>query len=65
MKYEVNIEIIYERLIRLEAEVAILQIAVEKLKKRDPDKLAQFEISTIKGSSDIAAIIARLNLDNT
>jgi len=50
-------ETIYERVARLEDEVATLRAEVDILKKAMRNKIARYEISTIKGGKDITSII--------
>ncbi len=50
-------ETIYERVARLEDEVATLRAEVDILKKALRNKIARYEISTIKGGKDVTSII--------
>ncbi len=50
-------ETIYERVARLEDEVATLRAEVDILKKAMRNKIARYEISSIKGGKDITSII--------
>jgi uncharacterized protein (UPF0335 family) len=50
-------ETIYERVARLEDEVATLRAEVDILKRALRNKIARFEISTIKKGSDVTSII--------
>ena len=50
-------ETIYERVARLEDEVATLRTEVDILKRAMRNKIARYEISTIKGGKDITSII--------
>ncbi len=50
-------ETIYERVARLEYEVATLRAEVDILKKALRNKIARYEISTIKGGKDVTSII--------
>jgi len=52
-----EVETIYERVARLEDEVATLRVEVDILKKAMRNKIARYEISTIKGGKDITSII--------
>ncbi len=52
-----EVETIYERVARLEDEVATLRAEVDILKKAMRNKIARYEISTIKGGKDITSII--------
>ncbi len=52
-----EIETVYERIARLEDEVATLRAEVDILKKALRNKLARYEISTIKKGSDVSSII--------
>jgi len=50
-------ETIYERVARLEDEVATLRVEVDIFKRALRNKIARFEISTIKKGSDVTSII--------
>ncbi|HSB50724.1 MAG TPA: hypothetical protein VLC72_05300 [Nitrosopumilaceae archaeon] len=50
-------ETIYERVARLEDEVATLRAEVDILKRALRNKIARYEISSIKGGKDISSII--------
>ena len=50
-------ETIYARVARLEDEVAALRAEVDVLKKALRNKIARYEISTIKKGTDISSII--------
>ena len=50
-------ETIYERVARLEDEVAILRAEVDILKRALRNKIARYEISSIKKGTDISSII--------
>ncbi len=50
-------ETIYERVARLEDEVATLRAEVDILKRALRNKIARFEIPTIKKGSDVTSII--------
>ncbi len=50
-------ETIYERVARLEDEVATLRAEVDILKRALRNKIARYEISTIKKGTDISSII--------
>ncbi len=50
-------ETIYERVARLEDEVATLRAEVDILKIVLRNKIARYEISTIKGGKDVTSII--------
>ncbi len=50
-------ETIYERVARLEDEVATLRAEVDIIKGALRNKIARFEISSIKGGKDITSII--------
>jgi len=50
-------ETIYERVARLEDEVATLRAEVDIIKRALRNKIARFEISSIKGGTDISSII--------
>ena len=50
-------ETIYERVARLEDEVATLRAEVDILKRALRNKIARYEISTIKGGKDVTSII--------
>ncbi len=52
-----EVETIYERVARLEDVVATLRVEVDILKKAMRNKIARYEISTIKGGKDITSII--------
>ena len=52
-----EIETVYERIARLEDEVATLRAEVDILKKALRNKIARYEISTIKKGSDVRSII--------
>ncbi len=52
-----EVETIYERVARLEDEVATLRAEVDILKKAMRNKIARYEISSIKGGKDITSII--------
>ncbi len=50
-------ETIYERVARLEDEVATLRVEVDILKKAMRNKIARYEISSIKKGTDLSSII--------
>jgi len=50
-------ETIYERVARLEDEVATLRAEVDIVKRALRNKIARYEISTIKGGKDVSSII--------
>ncbi len=50
-------ETIYERVARLEDEVATLRAEVDILKRAMRNKIARYEISSIKKGTDISSII--------
>ncbi len=50
-------ETIYERVARLEDEVATLRAEVDIIKGALRNKIARFEISSIKGGKDVSSII--------
>ncbi len=50
-------ETIYERVARLEDEVATLRAEVDILKRALRNKIARYEISSIKGGKDVTSII--------
>lgn len=50
-------ETIYERVARLEDEVATLRAEVDIIKSALRNKIARYEISSIKGGKDISSII--------
>ena len=50
-------ETIYERVAKLEDEIALLRSEVDILKKTFRNKIARHEISMIKKGQDIASII--------
>ncbi len=50
-------ETIYERVARLEDEIALLRSEVDILKKALRNKIARHEISMIKKGQDISSII--------
>ncbi len=50
-------ETIYERVARLEDEVATLRAEVDIIKAALRNKIARYEISSIKGGKDITSII--------
>ncbi len=50
-------ETIYNRVARLEDEVATLRAEVDRLKHAMRNKIARHEISMIKGGSDVESII--------
>ncbi len=50
-------ETIYERVARLEDEVATLRGEVDIIKRALRNKIARFEISSIKKGTDISSII--------
>ncbi len=52
-----EIETVYERIARLEDEVATLRAEVDILKKALRNKIARYEISTIKKGTDVSSII--------
>lgn len=56
MSYEEE-ETIYERVARLEDEVTTLRLEVDILKKALRNKIARYEISSIKKGTDINSII--------
>ncbi len=50
-------ETIYERVARLEDEVAVLRAEVDIIKRALRNKIARYEISSIKGGKDVSSII--------
>ncbi len=50
-------ETIYERVARLEDEVATLRAEVDIIKAAMRNKIARYEISSIKGGKDVSSII--------
>lgn len=50
-------ESIYERVARLEDEIASLKNEIDVIKGALRNKIARYEISQIKGGKDIASII--------
>jgi uncharacterized protein (UPF0335 family) len=50
-------ETIYERVARLEDEVATLRAEVDIIKRALRNKIARYEISSIKEGSDVSSII--------
>ncbi len=50
-------ETIYERVARLEDEVATLRAEVDIIKRAMRNKIARYEISSIKGGKDVSSII--------
>ena len=50
-------ETIYERVAKLEDEIAVLRSEVDILKKALRNKIARHEISMIKKGSDVSSII--------
>jgi uncharacterized protein (UPF0335 family) len=50
-------ETIYERVARLEDEVATLRAEVDILKRALRNKIARYEISSIKQGTDVSSII--------
>ncbi|MFB5610414.1 MAG: hypothetical protein ACE5R3_05040 [Nitrosopumilaceae archaeon] len=50
-------ETIYERVARLEDEVATLRAEVDILKRALRNKIARYEISSIKKGTDVSSII--------
>ncbi|MCH6571045.1 MAG: hypothetical protein IH780_00520 [Thaumarchaeota archaeon] len=50
-------ETIYERVARLEDEVATLRAEVDIIKRALRNKIARYEISSIKGGKDVSSII--------
>ncbi len=50
-------ETIYERVARLEDEVATLRAEVDIIKAALRNKIARYEISSIKGGKDVSSII--------
>ncbi len=50
-------ETIYERVARLEDEVATLRAEIDIIKRALRNKIARFEISSIKKGTDISSII--------
>lgn len=52
-----EIETVYERIARLEDEVATLRAEIDIIKKALRNKIARYEISTIKKGSDVSSII--------
>jgi len=50
-------ETIYERVARLEDEVATLRAEVDILKRAMRNKIARYEISSIKKGTDLSSII--------
>ena len=52
-----EVETVYERIARLEDEVATLRAEVDILKKALRNKIARYEISTIKKGSDVSSSI--------
>ncbi len=52
-----DVETIYERVGKLEDEVALLRSEVDILKRALRNKIARYEISAIKRGNDIRSII--------
>ncbi len=50
-------ETVYDRVARLEDEVALLRTEIDRLKGAVRSKIARHEISLIKGGQDITSII--------
>jgi len=50
-------ETIYERVARLEDEVATLRAEVDIIKRAMRNKIARYEISSIKKGTDLSSII--------
>ncbi len=50
-------ETIYERVARLEDEVATLRAEVDIIKRALRNKIARYEISSIKKATDLSSII--------
>ena len=50
-------ETIYERVAKLEDEIALLRSEVDILKRALRNKIARYEISTIKQGKDVNSII--------
>ncbi|WP_299293141.1 hypothetical protein [Nitrosopumilus sp.] len=50
-------ETIYERVAKLEDEIALLRSEVDILKRALRNKIARYEISTIKKGNDVDSII--------
>ncbi len=50
-------ETIYERVAKLEDEIATLRTEIEVVKKAMRNKIARHEISEIKSGKDVASII--------
>lgn len=51
-------ETVYDRIERLEDEVAMLRTEIDRIKGALRGKIARHEISLIKGGKDITSIIA-------
>ena len=52
-----NSETVYDRLAKLEDEVASLRTEIDVLKRALRNKIARYEISTIKQGSNVSSII--------
>ncbi len=52
-----EVETIYERVARLEDEVATLRVEVDIIKRALRNKIARYEISSIKKGTDLSSII--------
>ncbi len=52
-----EVETIYERVARLEDEVATLRAEVDIIKRALRNKIARYEISSIKKGTDLSSII--------
>ena len=50
-------ETIYERVAKLEDEIALLRSEIDVVKKALRNKIARYEISTIKKGKEISSII--------
>jgi uncharacterized protein Yka (UPF0111/DUF47 family) len=50
-------ETIYERVARLEDEIASLKDEIDTIKKSIRNKIARYEISSIKKGNDVSSII--------
>ncbi len=50
-------ETVYERVAKLEDEVAVLRNEVDILKRALRNKIARYEVNMIKGGTDISSVI--------
>jgi len=52
-----DVETIYDRVVTLEDEIALLKSEMDVIKKASRNKIARYEISTIKKGDEIVSII--------